>query len=157
MPINKQEKEMSMLATLKLVTSKREQGTNPVAHRRNKLSSKIQDQIQLAEAKREGRTYAPTRLKTVLNRVTGERQTVESPKMIREWWYINGAGKINLVIKYGSKPIALDAKGTKNAIEVSTGDELITALKTIKDAVDLGELDAQIESASSTIRARFAK
>lgn len=102
MPINKQEKEMSMLATLKLVTSKREQGTNPVAHRRNKLSSKIQDQIQLAEAKREGRTYTPTRLKTVLNRVTGERQTVESPKMIREWWFVNSAGKINLVIKYGA-------------------------------------------------------
>ena len=148
---------MSMLASLKLVTSKREQGTNPVIHRRNKLSNKILDQIQLAEAKREGRTYAPTRLKTVLNRVTGERQTVESPKMIREWWYINGAGKINLVIKYGSKPIALDAKGMKNAIEVNTGDELIDALKTIKAAVDTGELDQQIETASGAIRARFAK
>jgi len=157
MPINNQENEMSMLATLKLVTSKRDQGANPVLHRRNKLSNKIQDQIQLAEAKREGRTYAPTRLKTVLNRVTGERQTVEGVKKVREWWYINSAGKINLEIKYGSKPIALDAKGTKNAIEVSTGDELISALKTIKDAVDLGELDSQIESASSSIRARFAK
>ncbi len=148
---------MSMLATLKLVTSKREQGTSSVIHRRSKLSNKIQDQIQLAEAKREGRTYAPTRLKTVLNRVTGERQTVESAKIVREWWYINGAGKINLVIKYGSKPISFDAKGTKNAIEVSTGDELIEALKTIKAAVDTGELDQQIESASSNIRARFAK
>ncbi len=148
---------MSMLASLKLVTSKREQDKNPVIHRRYKLSNKIQDQIQLAEAKREGRTYVPTRLKTVLNRVTGERQTVESAKMIREWWYVNGAGKINLVIKYGSKPIALDAKGTKNAIEINTGDELIDALKTIKAAVDTGELDQQIESASQTIRARFAK
>jgi hypothetical protein len=148
---------MSMLANLKLVASKREQGTNPVIHRRNKLSNKIQDQIKLAEAKREGRIYAPTRLKTVLNRVTGERQTVEITKAVREWWHINGTGKINLVIKYGSKPISLDTKGTKNAVEVSTGDELIDALKTIKAAVDTGELDAQIEAASSTIRARFAK
>ena len=148
---------MSMLASLKLVTSKREQGSNPVLHRRNKLSSKIQDQIQLAEATRAGQTYAPTRLKTVRNRVTGEQQTVESRKLIREWWYINGAGKINLVIKYGSKAIALDAKGTKNAIEISSGDELIDALKTIKAAVDAGELDQQIESASGAIRARFAK
>ena len=146
-----------MLANLKLVTSKREQGTNPVLHRRNKLSAKINDQILLAEAKREGRTYAPTQLKTSTNRVTGERQTFERQKMIREWWYINGAGKINLVIKYGSKPIAFDAKGTKNAIEVSTGDELIEALKTIKAAVDAGELDTQIESASTAIRARFDK
>ena len=79
---------MSMLANLKLVTSKREQGTNPVLHRRNKLSIKINDQILLAEAKRDGRTYAPTRLKTSTNQVTGERQTFESAKMIREWWYI---------------------------------------------------------------------
>lgn len=148
---------MSMLASLKLVTSKRETGSNAVLHRRNKLSSKIHDQIQLAEAKRTGQTYAPARLKTVRNRVTGEQQTIESRKLIREWWYINGAGKINLVIKYGSKPIALDAKGTKNAIEISSGDELIDALKTIKAAVDAGELDQQIESASGAIRARFAK
>ena len=157
MPINTKEKEMSMLANLKLVTSKRESGANPVLHRRTKLSSKINDQILLAQAKHEGRTYAPTRLKTALNRVTGERQTFESQKMIREWWYVNGAGKINLVIKYGSKPITLDAKGTKNAIELSTGEELIQALNTIKAAVDAGELDTQIESASKAIRARFDK
>ena len=148
---------MSMLANLKLVTSKREQGTNPVLHRRNKLSVKLSDQILLAEAKRDGRTYAPTRLKTAMNRVTGERTTFESQKLIREWWYINGAGKINLVVKYGSKPIAFDAKGAKNAIEVNSGDELIVALKTIKAAVDAGELDQQIESASSALRARFLK
>ena len=148
---------MSMLATLKLVTSKREQGTNPVLHRRTKLSVKLGDQILLAEAKRDGRTYAPTRLKTAINRVTGERTTFESQKLIREWWYINGAGKINLVVKYGSKPISFDAKGTKNAIEVNSGDELIAALTTIKAAVDAGELDQQIESASSALRARFLK
>ncbi len=148
---------MSMLANLKLVTSKREQGTNPVLHRRTKLSVKLGDQILLAEAKRDGRTYAPTRLKTAINRVTGERTTFESQKLIREWWYINGAGKINLVVKYGSKPISFDAKGTKNAIEVSSGDELIAALTTIKAAVDAGELDQQIESVSSALRERFLK
>ena len=148
---------MSMLATLKLVTSKREQGTNQVLHRRTKLSVKLGDQILLAEAKRDGRTYAPTRLKTAINRVTGERTTFESQKLIREWWYINGAGKINLVVKYGSKPISFDAKGTKNAIEVNSGDELIAALTTIKAAVDAGELDQQIESVSSALRERFLK
>ena len=148
---------MSMLANLKLVTSKREQGTNPVLHRRNKLSVKLSDQILLAEAKRDGRTYAPTRLKTAMNKVTGERTTFESQKLIREWWYINSGGKINLIVKYGSKPIAFDTKGTKNAIEVNSGDELIAALKTIKAAVDAGELDQQIESASGAIRARFLK
>ena len=90
---------MSMLATLKLVTSKREQGNNPVLHRRGKLSQKIQEQLALAEAKREGRNYVPTRLKSAVNSETGERQTYEVPKRIREWWYINATGKINLIIK----------------------------------------------------------
>ena len=148
---------MSMLSTLKLVTSKREKNTNPVIQRRRKLSDKIHDQIQLAEAKREGRTYAPLRFKTITNKVTGERHSAECPRLIREWWYINASGKINLEIKYGTKPISLDAKGTKNAIEVGTGDELIDALKMMKSAVEAGELDAQIESSSGSIRSRFNK
>jgi len=148
---------MSILNTFKLVASKREQLTNPVVQRRRKLSDKIYDQIQLAEAKKEGRTYAPLRFKTAVNRVTGERHTAETPKIIREWWYINAAGKINLIVKYGSKTISLDAKGTKNAIEVNTGDELIEALKAIKGAVEAGELDQQIQVASIKLREGFGK
>lgn len=157
MPIHKKEVEMSMLSNLKLVISKREKKTNPVMQRREKLSIKIHEQIQLAEAKKQGGTYAPMRIKTVTNKVTGERHAVESAKRIREWWFINDAGKINLQVKYGSKPIALDAKGTKNAIEVTSGDELIDTLKTLKLAVEQGELDAQIESTSGSLRAGFLK
>ena len=147
---------MSMLNNLKLVASKREHGINPVVHRRNKLSVKIQDQILLAEAKREGRTYAPTRLKTYVNKQTGERKTIESVKKVREWWHINDSGKINLICKYGSKQIQFDAKG-KNAIEVSNGDELLSALESLKSAVEQGELDQQIEATSGALRAGFLK
>jgi hypothetical protein len=148
---------MSMLSNLKLVVSKREKGTNPIVQRRMKLSNKIYEQIQLAEAKKQGGTYAPIRLKNVTNKITGERHTIESPKRIREWWFINSSGKINLQIKYGTKPISLDAKGTKNAIEITTGDELIDALKTLKLAVEQGELDQQIEATSGALRAGFLK
>jgi hypothetical protein len=148
---------MSILNTLKLVASKREQQNNPIIQRRRKLSDKIYDQIQLAEAKREGRTYAPLCFKTAVNRVTGERHTVETPKRVREWWYINASGKINLNVKYGSKTITLDAKGVKNAIEVNTGEELIEALKAIKGAVEAGELDQQIQLASVKLREGFSK
>ena len=148
---------MSMLATLKLVTSKRETNLNPTLQRRRKLSLKVHSQLQLAEAQKQGTTYAPIEIKTVTNRITGERQKVEKIKHIKPWWFINDAGRINLIIKYGSKPLNLDAKGTKNAIEINTGDELIEVLKTIKSAVELGELDAQIEATCKGIRARFAK
>jgi hypothetical protein len=157
MPIHKKEVEMSMLSNFKLVVGKREKSTSPVLQRRLKLSNKIYEQIQLAEAKKQGSTYEPIRVKTVVNKVTGERHSIEAAKRIREWWFINDAGKINLQIRYGSKPIALDAKGTKNAIEISSGDELIEALKTLKVAVEQGELDAQIESTSGALRAGFLK
>jgi hypothetical protein len=147
---------MSILSTFKLVTSKKKQGTTPAVQRRNKLSGKIAEQIQLAQAQKDGRTYAPTRLKTYVNKETGERQTVEAVKRVREWWHISENGKINLVCKYGSKQIQFDTKG-KNAIEVANGDELLSALESLKQAVEQGELDAQIEATSGALRAGFQK
>ena len=147
---------MSSLSNLKLVVSKRIKGASPVIQRRNKLSNKIFEQIQLAQAQKEGRIYAPIRLKIYTNKETGERKTVETPKRLREWWHLNESGKINLICKYGSKQLSLDGKG-KNAIEVSSGDELLKALEILKTAVEQGELDAQIEVVSGALRSGFIK
>ena len=147
---------MSILSNLKLVTSKKKQGNSPVIHRRIKLSSKISEQIQLAQAQKEGHTYAPTRIKSFVNKQTGERRSIGSVKKVRQWWHVSESGKINLILKYGSKQIQFDAKG-KNAIEVSNGDELLSALETLKLAVEQGELDTQIETSSTALRAGFLK
>jgi hypothetical protein len=64
---------MSALAKLKLVNSKRSRTFSPIVHRRNKLIAKITEQIELATAQKEGRLYAPKKLKTVTNSETGER------------------------------------------------------------------------------------
>jgi hypothetical protein len=93
----------------------------------------------------------------VLNKVTGERRTVETVKRIREWWHVSENGKINLVCKYGSKKITFDAKGSKNAIEVASSEELMAALESLKLAVEQGELDTQIEVTSGALRAGFLK
>ena len=58
-------------------------------------------------------------------------------------------------VKYGAKILEL-AKG-KSAIEVGTMSELIPTLDMLKTAVAAGELDTQIDSASGTLRAGFAK
>ena len=147
---------MSILSNLKLVASKKRQGVSPVIQRRNKLSNKIYEQIQLAQAQKDGMTFAPTRLKTYVNKETGERKTIESIKKVRQWWHISESGKINLVCKYGSKQIQFDSKG-KNAIEVADGEELLKALESLKLAVEQGELDQQIESTSGALRAGFLK
>ena len=148
---------MSILANLKLVSSKRNQSVSPVIQRRNKLSNKISEQIQLVQAQIQGNLFAPVRLKTIKNSETGEKQTIQSPKRVREWWHTSEAGKYHITIRYGSKQITFDAKGTKNAIEVNTKEEMLAVFQTLKEAVEAGALDAQIEEASTKLRAGFVK
>ncbi|MCE7506976.1 hypothetical protein LZG75_12125 [Polynucleobacter sp. IMCC30063] len=147
---------MSTLNTLKLVASKKHATVSPVVHRRSKLAKKIHEQIELCEAQQQGQNYAPKKLKTYTNKQTGERMTVEVNKRIREWFWVSDNGKINLAIKYGAKTLPLNKKGA-NAIELSTGDELINTLKSIKVAVLNGELDDAITEVSEATRTAFGK
>ena len=146
---------MSTIAGLKLVASKRSRSLSPIQQRRNKLAAKIHEQWELCTARQAGTIYAPRRLRTITNRQTGERATVETVKRVKEWFWISESGKINLSVRYGSKTLEL-AKG-KNAIELATGGELIAVLERLKAAVLAGELDAQIEAASGALRAGFVK
>ncbi len=145
---------MTFIAKLKLVASKRERNLSPIVLRRNKLASKIEEQLQLATAQKEGRLYTPKRIKTVTNDA-GERVAIETTKRVKEWFWTTPANKINLSVRYGSKTLEL-AKG-KNAIELSTGDELLATLSLLKDAVIAGELDEAITNASDKLRAGFGK
>ena len=43
------------------------------------------------------------------------------------------------------------------AIELSDEGQLVAVLETVKKAVEVGELDAQITAASETVKARFRK
>ena len=146
---------MSTLAKLKLVAGKRQRTISPVLHRRNKLASKITEQIELLKAQKEGRVYAPKRLKTYTDKDTGQRMTVEATKRVKEWFWPSEAGKVNLEIRYGSKTLNLNAKGA-TAIEVSDGDDLLSTLELIKQAAITGELDAQIDAASKSLKAGFS-
>lgn len=144
---------MSALAKLKLVASKRVTTANPVHNRRNKLAAKITEQIALATARLEGRTYTGTKVRAVTDTETGERRLVEVAKRIKEWFWVNESGKINLAIRYGAKTLEL-AKG-KNAIELASEQEVVEALTAVREAVLAGELDAQIEATSVALRKGF--
>ena len=145
---------MSFIAKLKLVSSKRERNLSPIIVRRNKLAAKIEEQLQLATAQKEGRFYAPKRIKNVTN-AEGERVAVETTKRVKEWYWTTPSNKINLSVRYGSKTLEL-SKG-KNAIELSSGEELLSTLSMLKDAVIAGELDDAITNASDNLRAGFSK
>ena len=145
---------MSFIAKLKLVSSKRDRNVSPVMLRRQKLATKIEEQLQLAQAQKNGTLFAPKRLKTVTNEA-GERVVVETTKRVKEWFWTTPSKKINLSVRYGSKTLEL-AKG-KNAIELNTQDELIETLTLLQQGVINGELDDAINNASDKLRAGFAK
>ena len=146
----------AILSSLKLVNAKRPTQITPVQVRRNKLSNKLYEQINLATALRDGNTYAPLRLRSVRDRDTGEIKRIEQPKRIRPWFFTAENGKVCVQVKYGTKTLEIGGKG-KNSAEVSSGDELIKALELIKTAVEAGELDSQLESAGLKLRDGFGK
>ncbi len=147
---------MSTLTALKLVVGKRNATVAPIVVRRNKLISKLHEQIELCEAQRNGATYAPKRLRSYTDKQSGERLTVEAVKRVREWFWVSDSGKINLAVKYGAKTLALNKKGA-NAIELASGDELIATLKTLKICVANGEFDDAIAEVSKATKLAFSK
>ena len=147
---------MATLSALKLVTSKKQSTVSPVINRRLKLLAKVQEQIELCTAKKDGNTYAPKRLKTYTDKETGERKTVETVKRVKEWFWVSDNGKINLSVRYGAKTLPLNKKGA-NAIECTNGEELINTLKSLKLAVIDGELDDAITEVSTATRKAFGK
>jgi hypothetical protein len=145
---------MSTLNALKLSTAKKSLNTTPVIHRRNKLGKKLWEQIQLAQAHLAGKQFTTTRFQTVSDE-DGVRRSVEVPKRVRAWWWNSDNGKIALNVRYGARVVEL-AKG-KSTIEVAAPADLIPTLELIKKAVEAGELDTQIETASIKLREGFTK
>ena len=146
---------MSALTALKLITAKRPQSASPLVQRRNKLSNQLWEQIELARASAEGKTYSPIRTRTVKDKQTGERRTVEAVKRVKQWWFVADNGKVCLQVRYGTRVLEL-AKG-KYAIEVASERELGNVLELARTAVLNGELDTAIDNAANKLRDGFSK
>ncbi|WP_438395246.1 DUF6641 family protein [Caballeronia sp. DA-9] len=145
---------MSTLNTLKLVATKRPGALPQIVQRRNRLIAKIWEQTELAKAQQAGTSFSPTKYRSVKDVETGERRNVEVQKRVRAWWFTAENGKLCIQVRYGAKTLEL-AKG-KTAIEVGSTDNLIPTLEALKAAIAAGELDAQIEAVSETMRSGFA-
>ena len=128
---------------------------SPVQFRRNKLAAKLADQIALATAMKDGKTYVATRIRNVKDRITGEVSSVEQTRKVRPFWFRAESGKTCVQLKYGTK--VLDFSKGKNSVEVANETELVSVLETLKQAVESGELDAQIEAVSAVVRKGFKR
>ncbi len=146
---------MSTLSTLKLVATKKPLHQPAIVIRRNKLSTKLWEQIQLAKSQISGQAFTVMKYRSIKDAETGLRKQVELPKRIKPWWFVSDTGKVCFSVRYGSWTIEL-AKG-KPSVEVASAEDLVKALETIKHAVEAGELDSQIETASASLRSGFKR
>ena len=146
---------MSTLSTLKLVATKKPLHQPAIVIRRNKLSTKLWEQIQLAKSQISGESFTVLKYHSIKDAETGLRKQVELPKRIKPWWFVSDTGKVCFSVRYGSWTIEL-AKG-KPSVEVASAEDLVKALETIKQAVEAGELDSQIETASASLRSGFKR
>ena len=129
---------MALLISHKLRLYVRTNRNNSFLKRRRKLIAKIDEQILIATDS----NYKPTKIKWVHNEDGTERK-LEIPKRIRRWWTEQQGGTILLTIRYGNKVIEIEEG--KNAIELSSKEELEPTLQSIKKAVDNGEFDKLLE------------
>ena len=130
---------MAVLNSLKFVSYQPINNATPEKSRRRKLIAKIEEQLALAA----NSDYQPTKIKRVKDE-DGNMQKVEVAKRIKCWWSATADDRINLTIRYGSKPIEF-AKG-KNAIELDSEEQVAAALLKVKEAVQAGEFDEMIET-----------
>jgi hypothetical protein len=145
------EQQVVALQGLKLISAKRQVQNNPLLLRRGKLVGRIDEQIELAQAAIEQRTYTKQRVRSVRDE-NGFRSSVSTQVRVKQWWFDNN-GKFALSIRYGSRVIALSPKS--NAVECASLKDVVAALQVVKAAVAGGELDAQITAASERLREGF--
>jgi len=140
------------LNTLKFTDAKRPQNQPPIVQRRNKLISKLWEQIELAKSKHSGKDFVVKRYKNVKD-LEGNVKSIEKPKRIKPWWFNSSTGTLCINVFYGSKLLEL-ANG-KTAVEAANLANVIEILELLKREAEIGTFDAAIEAASLQLRSRF--
>ena len=145
----------TQLSTLKITNVIRTNKANTNEFRRNKLVKKLDEQISLATAQKNGELFTVKRLKNVTDEASGTTSQIEVSKRVSAWFWTDN-NKTYLQIKYGTKILSLQGKD-KNTIECASHDDLVKTLILVRTIVTNGELDAVIEAASVKVRERFGK
>jgi hypothetical protein len=143
----------TQISSLKITNVVRQTTTNTNEFRKNKLIKKLDEQIALATAQKNGELFTVKRLKNVKDG-NGNSTQIEVAKRVSQWFWTDN-NKTFVQIRYGTRVLELQ-KG-KNTIETASHDDLVKTLNIVKTAVASGELDAVIEAASVKVRERFRK
>ena len=122
---------MKIEQSLKLVSVTKPNQQNPVVHRRERLITSINKQLDLIDRYRCGE------------------------KVRGLWWWIDESGTVFLPIKYGKTVLEL-SKG-KFSIECSSIEEVEDNLEKVKDMSRRGLFDEILKTTSETLRLKFKK
>ncbi|MBT4933911.1 MAG: hypothetical protein HOL66_09290 [Rhodospirillaceae bacterium] len=145
---------MAYLNKLKLTDTARNRTIDPVMRRREKLIEKLNEQRESAVHSIDNTPYLPTKRAWVTDGVTGERNLIEKPKKVRQWFWEAG-GVWLFQIRYGANVLEL-AKG-KPTIEVGDKAKLPDVIELCINAVKDGELDAQLNEMAVQTGAKLRK
>ena len=140
------------LNKLNFVDAIRPRSMPAIQQRRNKLSNKLWEQIQLAKSQME-HTHFVIKRRVTIKDLEGNYKSIERPKRIRPWWFMAADGTLCLSVFYGSK--RLELVPGKTFISVKNMNDLIKTLELLKSETEAGSLDTAIEAASGALKLNF--
>ena len=135
---------MSVLSKLKLSASTPNEPITPLARKRLKLITKMDQQIAAAEAEARDEEFVERVRKWVRDEETGEKSLVTKQLPVRKWWWQNADGITMVSLRDGNRLVPLNKD--KSSVEVGDPSQLVQVLQTLKSAVAAGELDGQLET-----------
>jgi len=144
---------VTYLSKLNITQLKRPSKSTPQEQRRNKLITKLEEQMALAEAQKQGKRYVV--MKSAWTRDdSGNKQKVQREKIVRPWFWPDANG-LSMVVRYGARP--LDLQKGKRALTVPSIDAIPEAITTVIAAVKAGELDTAMEAAIAANKSKMNK
>ena len=137
---------MAHLDTLNIVVKPNLRPVSAEDQKRHKLIIKLQEQLSMAEAELSGNSYRRMKWITQTNE-QGQAERIQRPVRVKQWWFKDRAGNVVFALKYGAKPILISKD--KSAVQVGSTAELPVVINTLIQAVNAGELDAQLSAIHS--------
>ena len=129
---------MKLLKELNLTPVKKTVGRNPIVQRRESLIKGIDKQLSICESLISDNEFAR-------DHHTGRR--------IPSWFWLDDSGQYYLSINYGKQPMEL-SKG-KFSIVCDSIENVQSSLSIVRESVQMGDFDKQLEKRSKVIRSNF--
>ena len=129
---------MKLLKELNLTPVKKTVGRNPIVQRRESLIKGIDKQLSVCESLISDNEFAR-------DHHTGRK--------IPSWFWLDDSGQYYLSINYGKQPMEL-FKG-KFSIVCDSIENVQSSLSIVRESVQMGDFDKQLEKRSKVIRSNF--